>query len=232
MSTRLRRHLLAALSVLLPLGALALDAGRPIVVKVTKDGPAIAVDIDVPVDAPWPVIWDVLTDYDHMAEFLSNVAASAIVARVRDDVVRVHQKGSASVGPFSLPFDNVREIELVPHSEIRSRMVSGDFKASAFVTRIVLVEGRIHIVNRGRYTPNAWIPPLIGPALIEAEMRKQYGEIRAEILRRSASVRRPGVPDTAGLCASRRSGEMIACNLGASERQAPPRDTLTEKETR
>jgi len=31
-----------------------------------------------------------------------------------------------------------------------------------------------------------WVPPLIGPAVIEAETRKQFEEIRAEILRRSA----------------------------------------------
>jgi hypothetical protein len=30
-----------------------------------------------------------------------------------------------------------------------------------------------------------WVPPLIGPAMIEAETRKQFGEIRTEILRRS-----------------------------------------------
>jgi len=201
----------------------ALDTRQDIVVKVVKDGPDIAVDIDVPVDAPWPVIWDVLTDYDHMAEFVSNISTSGIVARVREDLLRVHQQGSASIGPFTLPFDNVREIELVPHSEIRSRMIKGDFKASSFVTRIVLVDGRIHIVNRGRYTPNMWVPPFIGPALIEAETRKQFGEIRAEILRRSAGVRLPGVADTEGLCAGRRAGETVACNLGVSERQVPSR---------
>jgi len=70
-------------------------------VKVLKDGADIAVDIDVPVDAPWPVIWDVLTDYDHMAEFVSNISTSGIVARVREDLLRVHQQGSASIGPFT-----------------------------------------------------------------------------------------------------------------------------------
>jgi len=30
-----------------------------------------------------------------------------------------------------------------------------------------------------------WVPPVIGPVLIEDETRKQYGEIRDEIIRRS-----------------------------------------------
>jgi hypothetical protein len=34
-----------------------------------------------------------------------------------------------------------------------------------------------------------WVPPYVGPAVIEAETQKQFGEIRTEILRRSALVR-------------------------------------------
>jgi hypothetical protein len=90
---------------------------------------------------------------------------------------------------MTLTFDNIREIELVPQREIRSRLISGDLKASDFTTRIVEATGIVHIVNGGRYTPNIWVPPLIGPALIEAETQKQFGEIRTEILRRSAMVR-------------------------------------------
>jgi hypothetical protein len=230
--TRPASVVLAALLAILPVCAWPQSTDQDIVVRVMRDGPHIAVDVDVPVDAPWSVVWDVLTDYDHMGEYISNVKASSIVVGGGvDDVLRVHQSGSASLGPFSLPFDNVREIELVPHREIRSRLVSGDFKASAFVTRIVLVDARIHILHRGRYTPNMWVPPVLGPAVIEAETRKQYGEIRAEILRRGAKVRMPGVPD-GGLCASRRTPEMIACNLGASERQAPWQPIPIEKETK
>jgi len=215
--------IMAAFLAVLPLCAWAVDSSQDIVVKVVKDGPNIAVDVDFPVDAPWPVVWDVLTDYAHMAEFISNVSMSAVVAPATENAMRVHQKGSATLGPFHMPFDNVREIELVPHREIRSRLVSGDFKASAFVTRIVRVGELVHIVNRGTYTPNMWVPPFIGPALIEAETRKQFGEIRAEILRRSAAVRRPGIADTDGLCASRRGTEMIPCNLGVSELAIPSR---------
>jgi hypothetical protein len=146
------------------------------------------VEVDCPVDAPWSVVWEVLTDYDHMAKFISNLEYSGIKGRA-DNVLRVHQKGKASRGPLTLTFDNVREIELVPYSEIRSRLISGDLKASNFITRIVEIAARVHIVNSGRYTPNMWVPPFIGPALIEAETQKQFGEIRSEILRRSAMVR-------------------------------------------
>jgi hypothetical protein len=178
----------ALLLAALPSPASALDGNEDIVVRVTKNGQHIGVDVDCPVDAPVSIVWEVLTDYDRMAQFVSNLEQSAIEDSA-GDVLRVRQKGRASRGPLTMTFENVREVELVPRREIRSRLISGDLKASDFVTRIVEVDGRIHIVNSGRYTPNIWVPPIIGTALIEAETQKQFGEIRAEILRRSAMRR-------------------------------------------
>jgi hypothetical protein len=180
--------LAALLLAVLPGAAWSSDADQDIVVKARKNGPHIAVDVDCPVDAPWAIVWEVLTDYDHMAEYIPNLRQSAVTGRV-DNLLRVHQSGKVSRGLLTLSFDNVREIELVPHQEIRSRLISGDLKASNFVTRIEEVAARIHIVNSGTYTPNIWVPPVLGPLLIEEETRKQYGQIRTEILRRSALLR-------------------------------------------
>ncbi|HEY2862892.1 MAG TPA: SRPBCC family protein [Casimicrobiaceae bacterium] len=159
-------------------------ADQDILVHVKKDGPEIVVEVDCPVRAPVATVWDVLTDYDNMTRFISNLQYSAVQARV-DNMLKVRQTGKATRGPLSFTFDNVREVELLPYTEVRSRLISGDLKASAFTTRIVDVDGLVHIINSGRYTPKVWVPPLIGPALIEAETRKQFGEIRTEILRRS-----------------------------------------------
>ena len=182
-------HILAALALsALQVPAWAANADQDILVRVLKDGQNITVDVDCPVDAPWSLVWEVLTDYDHMAEFVSNLEFSG-VKYAEGNLLRVHQKGKASRGPLTLTFDNVREIELIPSSEIRSSLISGDMKSSDFVTRIVDIAARVHIVNSGHYTPNMWVPPIIGPVLIEAETQKQFGEIRREILRRNAIAR-------------------------------------------
>ena len=106
-------------------------------------------------------------------------------------MLRIRQTGKASRGPLTLTFDMTREVELVPQTEIRSRLVEGDLKSSDFVTRIVQRNDRIHILNNGRYVPKVWVPPVLVPSMIEAETRKQFGEFRAEILRRSAAARPP-----------------------------------------
>ncbi|MEO8303125.1 MAG: SRPBCC family protein [Betaproteobacteria bacterium] len=171
---------LAAVAV--PSASAAPDAD--IVVHVRKDGPEIVVEADCPVRAPSSVVWEVLTDYDNMSRFLSHVQYSSVRSRI-ENVLTVRQIGRTSRGPISFAFDNVREVELRPYTEIRSRLLSGDLKAFAFTTRIVEAGDIVHIVNSGRYTPNHWIPPVIGPPLIEAETRNQLAEVRAEILRRS-----------------------------------------------
>ena len=155
-----------------------------IIVHAKKEGPEIVVEVDCPVRAPVLSVWDVLTDYDNMSRFISNLQYSGIQGRV-DNVLKVRQYGKATRGPLTITFDNVREVELRPFTEVRSRLISGDLKASVFTTRLVDVDGLVHIVNSGRYTPKIWVPPVIGPALIEAETRKQFGESRTEILRRS-----------------------------------------------
>jgi hypothetical protein len=175
--------LLALLWALFPASAWAVQSDEDIVVQVDKDGATISVYVDCPVAAPALVAWSVLTDYDRMAQFISNLESS-FVERREDNLLRVHQKGKASRGPLTFTFDNVREIELRPYQEIRSKMVSGELQSSEFTTRVAEIDGVLHIINVGRYVPKIWVPPVIGPALIAAETRKQFAEIRAEILRR------------------------------------------------
>lgn len=185
-----------ALPALLLIGALlpgtaparAADAPDDIAVHVEKDGGTIRVRVDCPVRAPATVAWDVLTDYDNMAKFVSNLTQSNVRMRMGDRV-QVYQKGKASRGPMTINFENVREIELTPRTEIRSRIVSGDTMPAEFVTRVEERGGQVHVVHTGHYTPSMWVPPGIGPALIEAETRKQYGEIREEIYRRASAKR-------------------------------------------
>jgi hypothetical protein len=190
--TRIYLRIVAVLALaIFPLAGLQAAVDEDIQVHVKKDGPEVAVEVDCPVNASVTVAWEVLTDYDHMSDFLSNIQSSSVQAR-DGHTLQVYQKGKATRGPLSISFENLREVVLVPFQEIRSRLISGDMKASAFTTRVFDDGGIIHIINSGRYTPKLWVPPIIGPALIEAETRKHFGELRAEILRRNAL--RPKAP--------------------------------------
>jgi hypothetical protein len=159
---------------------------RDIAVAIHRDGEAYVVDVDLTVDATPQEAWNVLTDYDHMSEFVSNLTMSRVIHRASDSL-EVAQTSRVKFGFIDLKFDNVREIEFVPLQEIRSTLVRGDMKMSAFTTRLAAVGDATRITNHGRFIPDRWIPPLIGTLMLEAETRKQFGELRAEILRRKGS---------------------------------------------
>jgi uncharacterized membrane protein len=171
-----------------PLRTDAQDASD-IVVHVKKNGATIIVDVEMLVQAPALATWDVLTDYDHMAQFVANVQSSKITDRKGNTLV-VAQKSGTSFGLLKFSFDNVREVELVPHSEIRSNLISGDMKASAFTTRIMSNGGGVtRVVNHGEFVPTMWVPPVIGTVFLESETRRQFHELRNEIMRRTTATK-------------------------------------------
>lgn len=161
---------------------------RDIAVAIRRDGEAYVVDVDLVVDATPQEAWNVLTDYDHMSEFVSNLTMSRIIHHASDHF-EVAQTSRVKLGFIDLTFDNVREVEFVPLQEIRSKLVRGDMKMSVFTTRITAEGDATRITNHGRFVPDRWIPPLIGILMLEAETRKQFAELRAEILRRKGPAR-------------------------------------------
>lgn len=180
--------LLAAISV----AAHAADPGvnDDIAVHIQKHGPTIVVDVEMQVSATPADAWAVFTDYEHMADFVSNLKVSEVTSR-QGNRLEVRQAGEARKGPLTFTFETVRAVELIPVHEIRSTLVRGDFKSYEFTTQIEKRGETVVIANHGEYIPTRWVPPVIGPALIESETRKQYGELRDEILRRkrAASLR-------------------------------------------
>ena len=157
-----------------------------LVVHVTKHGETIVVDVEMAVQEPPLAVWDVLTDYDHMAQFIASVHSSRIADRTGNKLI-VAQQSSTAFGLLKFTFDNVREVELVPHSEIRSKLISGDMKASAFTTRLVTEGNVTRVFNHGEFIPTMWVPPVVGTAFIESETRRQFLELRNEMIRRAAA---------------------------------------------
>lgn len=186
----IRTRAIIALIALMPVLSTAVANAPPdandIKVRVQKDGDWVRVDVDFLVDATQIEAWNVLTDYDNMDKIVSNVQHSKILKR-DGRKLEVMQKGRAGVGVLSMQFENIREIVLTPHREIHSRMISGDMKSSEFITRIKSEGERTRVTNHGEFLPTVWVPPVVGPAFIEAETRKQFQELRLEMLRRKAA---------------------------------------------
>ena len=174
-------HLAASLALLLM--APSACAAQDVYVKVQRHGESITVDVEATAAAPVSTAWSVFTDYDHMASFISNIKHSKLIAR-NGNSLEVEQSGETRVAFLRFGFAAVRAVELVPMQEIRSSLVSGDFKAYVSTTRIAATPSGVKISHHGEYVPKSWLPPLVGPAVIESETRKQFREFIAEIERR------------------------------------------------
>lgn len=162
-------------------------AGRAqaVAVQVDKQGEQIELTVTLDVPVPLPVAWSVLTDYDHMAEFLTTLKSSAVVARDGASLV-VEQTAEAWIAFFRIDVHTLRAVQLEPMHDIRSQLIAGDFETYSYTTHVVDLGGRTRITHHGRYVPKSWVPPGIGPSIIRLETTRQFEQLAAEMRRRLA----------------------------------------------
>lgn len=163
-------------------------------IAVRKEGATVIVDVGMPVKASLRSAWEVLTDYDHMAEFFPNLDSSKVVEQ-QGNRLRIEQTGKVAYGPLSFPFESVREIVLTPYSKVHSKAVGGTIKHGEAITRLVSEGSTTRIFYHSESVPNTWVPPGIGPNLIAGRTREQFASLREEILRR-ANRERPAMAET------------------------------------
>jgi hypothetical protein len=176
--------LLLAWSMLVMAPALA-DAvhKKNIEVKVRVAGENVIVDVIFAVAATRQEVWVVLTDFENMADFVSNQKESKVVGG-SGDTLKVFQRGSATYGPITFPFESTREILLTPFDKIQSHMISGNMRKMEGMTQLIDEGGQTRIIYHTDTVQEHWIPPIVGNTFIEHEIREQFDEMRNEILRR------------------------------------------------
>jgi uncharacterized membrane protein len=179
---------LIAMATALALGfsvalGIAAESKDDIKVHVDIQGEVVRVDAEVLIGATAREVWEVLTDFEHLPRFVSNITSTRVLAR-DDNVVRVSQQGKTSYGPLTFEFQSVRELTLTPYERFESRMLSGNMKSFHGTTNLETVEGMTQIRYHSEAVPDTAIPLSFGRSLIESETREHYREIRQEVLRR------------------------------------------------
>lgn len=155
-------------------------------VKVEIAEGSIRVAVDFVIDAPLDAVWAVLTDFEHMPRFISNLRESRVLERTPDRV-HVVQKGVASFGPITFAFESERAIRLHPKDRIQATLLRGNLKRYTGDTRLHADGPGTRIAFRSEAATDVFIPPYFGRRLIENETREQYLEIAAEIARRKTA---------------------------------------------
>jgi hypothetical protein len=184
MRTRATYRHLVAIAALCALQAYALgDDDGDISVEVRIQGDMVTIDARLHAPVPQVRAWNVLTDFDNMPRIVSNLETNAVLSRSERRVV-VEQSGFEREGLLSFAFETVRQVDLLPHSEIRSRMLRGSLKSFEGTTRLTTRDGGTDIWAHADCVPGAWIPPVVGPLFIQRATRRQFAELRREMIRR------------------------------------------------
>ncbi len=152
-------------------------------IKVQIAGENVIVDLSLVVPATREEVWAVLTDFEHMAGFISNLKESKVVS-ASGDTLKIFQRGSATYGPIRFPFESTREIRLTRFDKIQSHMISGNMRKMEGATQLSDEGEKTRIVYHTDTIPGVWIPPIVGKIFIEHETREQFQEMRNEIIRR------------------------------------------------
>jgi len=174
---------LCALGWAAPAIAAASAGDHDIVVHVHKDHTSYEINLEFTIAAPLEQTWNVLSDYDHMAQIFSNMDSSRIVSR-EGNRLTVAQTSHGKVGPIHVSVDGVREITLTPMTEIRSHLVKGDLKASDFTTNLHAEGSVTRVTVHGRLVTAAWAAVALSAETVAAQTRMQYQELRDEVMRR------------------------------------------------
>jgi hypothetical protein len=176
--------------LLLPLAGSALALEPGIMVAVRESGEAFIVDATIETEASLRLVWDVLTDFDHMAGILTNLTSSKVVRRA-GNVLIVRQEGVATYGPLSLSFDSEREIRLEPMKRVLVRQLSGTVKRMESEASLTQMERGAQVKYHAEIVPDSVLARTFGAPFVRHEVEEQFPAMAAEMTRRGRSAAPP-----------------------------------------
>lgn len=207
----LRLAVLAVMTAALPATAQQASASScGAEVSLSSQGGTYQVTGRFTVEAPAEVVWAVLTDYDHLADFVSGMKDSRIVAHAQDAVF-VEQNATAHALIFSRDVHlmlRIRETNTGSQagSELGSQAGSGTGPATRSLdfrdisqrdfqtyqgtwTVVPAVDGAsVQVQYQLSARPRTYAPASIGASVFRSTAAQLLTQLRAEMLRRAARV--------------------------------------------
>jgi carbon monoxide dehydrogenase subunit G len=173
---------------LLACQAVAAAGADDMQVMVQRHGPSFRVQAAATVAATLDTVWQVLTDYDHLPEFIPGLTSS--VTRLRSGHrALVEQTGEARFLFFSFPIEVRLDVSESPGESISSRGVGGNLKRMSGRYDMERSGDNILVRYRGELEPDFALPRFIGSLAVRSMVEEQFTAMVAEIERRAAGAR-------------------------------------------
>ena len=123
------------------------------------------------VQASPATVWKILTDYERMPEFVPDMRASRVLARVGGKVI-VEQFGTAHVLFIRRDIHLIVQVTEQPMSAIDIGLVTGDMKVYNCRWELIPVPetGGTRIVYTGTLAPKFYVPGMLGANIIRNDI--------------------------------------------------------------
>jgi ribosome-associated toxin RatA of RatAB toxin-antitoxin module len=177
----------------LPLSILAKEAAL-IEIETSHKADVVDVKVQALISATPQTVWETLTDYERLPDFVPGLKSSKVMER-KGSVVTVKQSGTAEFFFFKVPIDvTVESTEAWPSLEVR-RIAGTVRRLQGRYQMLVLPDSSsVRLTWTGSIEPENSLPPLIGESLMRRSIRQQFTGMVREIERRAAKLELPVPP--------------------------------------
>jgi carbon monoxide dehydrogenase subunit G len=169
-------------------GALAASVDR-INVETAGQGELITVTASADMQVDPRTVWAVISDYDHLAEFIPDMRSSRVIRRDGDQVL-VEQTGEFGFLFFRQPVEVRLAVSELPQRRIVAHAVGGNLQSmeGRYVVES-LANDQVRLSYSGRLVPGFQVPPFVSRIAVRSTMDRQFRALVQEILRRDPAVR-------------------------------------------
>jgi len=185
------RALTLAVALGLALPSAGLRAADDVTIEATRRDDALQVVCRATLAAPAEIIWETLTDYGHLADFIPGMRRSRVLSR-SGAVSIVEQSGEARFLFLSVPIEVTLASTERPPDRIEAKLLKGTLKRMDGAYRIVPRAGGGALLSWTGVVETDAMPPLLGELVMRANIGDQFRGMVREIERRDALRREAG----------------------------------------
>ena len=147
----------------------------------------VKVDVKLHLDAPIEIVWQVITDYQNSAKFISSLKSSSETP-LAPNKLQVEQVGRVGWNALNVEIKTIYHVQLNPiEKKIQSVAVGGDLKRVSMLTQLHAKAGGGTLLEYTVTTdPARWAPLLVAEELLKRNAHQSFADLKREIVRRSA----------------------------------------------
>jgi ribosome-associated toxin RatA of RatAB toxin-antitoxin module len=162
----------------------------PLQLEASREAGRVSLRIRTTVNAPYSVIWAVLTDYENTAKWVDGMDRSVVLKRRPGGAV-VEQTGQAKVLFFQLEINSVVDVQEFPPDRIEVKLVRGDFKrlSGAYeLKKLGDTDDRYELRWQGQLELASAVPGFVAQKLLANNLKKSFEGLVQEMERRARAA--------------------------------------------